>query len=141
MNEIAVIKHEVARLLDEDTEISGLNVHIYKARKMPMLYERELAVFSIGSSPSGGRSLGAGRAGAAYRYGIQFIVKYKEDDFEETEDICLDLENAIYRVLADEYYDHTMWRKIVFPGFSTKPPTEAAVQNVHIGLLDIRISP
>jgi len=142
MNEIATIKHEVARLLDEDVELTELNLHVYSSRQMPMLFERELAVFSIGSAPNQFASLGKNSSGASYRYGIQFIVKYQDAaEFEETEDICLDIENAIYRILGTEYYNHSMWRKIIFPEYSSKPPTEAAVQNVHIGLIEIRIHP
>ena len=142
MGEITVIRKEIARLLEADTEISDtLLVHVFASRQLPGDFKREMCVFSGGHAPQKGAALGGPGKDPAYQYVLQWLMLFDVDELAAVEDVCDDFENAVYRVLLHENYKHSMWRKLSFPGLSIRPFAPGRTQNVHFGRTIVRISP
>jgi len=137
---IKEIRKEIARLLSLDAEIGGtFQVHVYNSSQLPGKYNNELCVYSGGSSPSQYPVIGKSSGRPVYQYILYWLVKFDQGQLEEKEDLCDDIENAIYRVLGTENYSNTMWRKIVFPHFSLRPLAPGGVNNSHPGRTIVRI--
>ena len=140
MTLIKEIRKEIARLLSEDTEMQNtFNLHVYDSSQLPGRYNKELCVYSMGSSPTQYPILGKAAGLPVYQYVLYWIVKFESGELEEMEDVADDIENAIYRILAEENFSHTLWRKIVFPNFSLRPLAPGGVNNAHPGRILVRI--
>ena len=137
---IKEIRKEVARLLSEDPELKDtLEVTVYDSSQLPGRLKHELCVYSIGSSPTQYPVLGKNSGKPIYQYVLYWIVKFGSGELAAKEDVSDDIENAIYRVLGVENYDHSMWRKITFPNFSLRPLAPGGVDNSHPGRVVVRI--
>lgn len=139
---IKTVRKEIASLLQADAAITAMNVHVYNSRKLPGTFEREVCVFTLGTAPSTYAVLGKDTGGKYYQFAILWVISFDDTaELEEAQDISDDLEEAIYRVLLDENYNHptNMWRKIMFPNLSVRPTAPAGTQNAHLGQTIVRV--
>lgn len=132
--DIKGIRKEIAAVIDADAAMTALNVKVYPSRKMPLLLDQELCVYSLGTMPSRTKALGRPSITPEYRIGISWITKFTETTFEAQEDLCEDIEGELYRILLEENYSNSpYWREIIFRNYSDKPLNIVGLQNVHYG--------
>jgi len=137
---IKEIRKEIARVLAADTDLGEtMQVHIYDSSQLPGKYNRELCVYSAGSSPTQYPVIGKSSGAPVYQYVLYWIVKFDSGQLAAMEDVCDDVENAVYRILGEENYRNSLWRKIVFPNFSLRPLAPGGVNNAHPGRVLVRI--
>jgi hypothetical protein len=140
IQDISATRKYLAGLLEADTEIgTTMQFHVYESRQLPQVYDREIAVFSAGSSPNSYAVLGSATGGPAFQFSIWWLVKFAEGKLDVAEDISDSVENAIYRVLLEENYKTAYWRKILFPQLSLRPLAPGGVQNAHFGRILTRM--
>ena len=138
MAEFKEVRAEIGSLLDSDAALTALDVHVYASRQRPGKFNKEICVFSGGNAPNRYASLGNETGGPVYDCVILWLIKFSEGELAEAEDVSDDIENAIYRILLKENYDHALWRKIVFPSKSIRPVAPGGVNNAHFGRISVR---
>lgn len=142
MSAIVDIRKEIARVLEEDSEISDtLQVHVSNSRQLPGKYNNELCVYSGGNAPQKGAALGGPGKDPVYQYIITWLIKFdSKEQLAEAEDVCDNTEHAVYRVLLHENYKNTLWKKVNFPSLSIRPIAPGGTQNSHFGQVLVRMS-